>query len=119
MWEPATVDKCTQWLVFDFSLSRFLEFTDCMGKGAKGVARSGFPRARFAQNGSIGGAAWPPLARLLARLDARLRRQGAVLAPIRLVARPHDMAVMGEPVQQRDCHFGVPKDARPFAKAQV
>ena len=90
MLEPAIVDKCTQWLVFDFSLSGFSEFTDCTGKGAKGVGRSGFPRARFAQNGSIGSAALLP-ARLLARLDARLRRQGAVLEPIRLVARLHEI----------------------------
>ena len=55
------MDKCTQSLVIDFSLSGFSEFTDCTGKGAKGVARSGYPRARFAQNGSIGGAALLPL----------------------------------------------------------
>jgi hypothetical protein len=42
-----------------------------------------------------------------------------VLEAVRLVPRLHDVAVMGKPVKQRSCHFGVTEHGRPFREAQV
>ena len=36
-----------------------------------------------------------------------------------LIARLHDVAMVGEAVQQRGSHLGVAEDARPFGKRQV
>ena len=36
-----------------------------------------------------------------------------------LVSCLDDLTVMGDAVQKRRCHLGVPEDLRPFAKAQV
>jgi len=36
-----------------------------------------------------------------------------------LVSRLDDLTVMGDAVQKRRRHLGVPEDLRPFAKAQV
>jgi len=43
----------------------------------------------------------------------------AVLKAPALVPGLDDFAVVGQPVQQRRCHFGVAKDARPFAKGEI
>jgi hypothetical protein len=59
------------------------------------------------------------LALLLPRLDSPLGHHGAVLEAVRLVPGLHDVAVVGKPVKQRSCHFGVIKHGRPFREAQV
>lgn len=43
---------------------------------------------------------------------------GAVTEPVGLVARLHDVVVMGEPVQKRCGHLGINKNGRPFREAQ-
>ena len=46
-------------------------------------------------------------------------RSDAVLEAPTLVAGLNDVAVVGEAVKQRRGHFGIAKDARPFAKREV
>ena len=72
-------------------------------KGAKGVARNGFPPARAPSERLV----WllccwccqAAFASAFPGLDARLGGHGAVPEPVGLVARLHDVAVVGEPVQ--------------------
>ena len=52
-------------------------------------------------------------------LTLRLGRSGAVLEPPAVVAGLDDVAVVGEPVEQRRGHLGVAEDAGPFAEGQV
>ena len=42
-----------------------------------------------------------------------------MLESVGLIARLHDMAVMGEPVQERRRHLGIAKHAGPLGEAQV
>ena len=56
---------------------------------------------------------------LFPRLDPSLRRHAAVLEAVRLVTGLHDVAMVGQPVQQRRGHLGVAKHVRPFGEAQV
>jgi hypothetical protein len=48
-----------------------------------------------------------------------LRRGGAGLEAEAVIAGFNDMAVMCETIQHGCCHFGVAKNACPFAKAQI
>ena len=94
--ESETVDKFTQPLV----ISGLLVFILSRGKGAQGVARSGFPLACDASE-SLDGylCCWrhPPFfADAFPGHDARLGGHGAVSELIRLVARLHDVTVMGD-----------------------
>src|SRR6266700_2869101 len=49
-------------------------------------------------------------------LDALLCRGTTVSKAIRLVARLHDVTVVGEPVEKRGGHLGVAEYAGPFAE---
>ena len=44
---------------------------------------------------------------------------GAVLEAPTVVAGLDDVAVMGQPIEQRGGHLGVAEDARPFAEGEV
>ena len=55
----------------------------------------------------------------IACAPSRLNASGAVLEAPGFIAGLDDVAVMGEPVQQRGGHLGVAEDARPFGEAQV
>ena len=97
---------------------------DCeQGQRAKGVARSGFAPARAPSERRVGrpGSCCCPgvFAGALPSLDARLGSQGAVPEAKGLIARLHDMAVVGEPVQQRRRHLGIAKHRRPLREARV
>lgn len=50
--------------------------------------------------------------------DGRTGLSGAVFEAQALVAGLDDVAAMGEPVEQGGRHFGVAKDARPFAESE-
>ena len=45
--------------------------------------------------------------------------RGAVLEAEAVVAGLEDVAMMGEPVEQRGCHLGIAEHAGPFAEAEV
>jgi hypothetical protein len=84
----------------------------------KGVARNVIARAGFSH--------WIctvrrfcSLAGLLPVFDPRLRCHGAVLETVGLVARLHNMAMVGQAIQQRRRHLGVHKHTGPFREAQV
>ena len=49
----------------------------------------------------------------------RFDGSGAVLEAPALVAGLDDVAVMGQPVEQRGGHLGVAEHARPFAEGEV
>ena len=93
------------------------------GKGAKGVARSGFPPACGASEWFVQlllcGRSLAVFAGTLPSLDARLGSHGAVSESVRLVARLHDVTVVRQPVQQCRGYLGVAKHRRPFREAQV
>ena len=44
---------------------------------------------------------------------------GSALEPPALVAGFEDVAVMGQPVEQRRGHLGVGEDARPFGEGEI
>lgn len=44
---------------------------------------------------------------------------GAVFEAPAVIAGLDNVAVMGEPVEQRRGHLGIAKDARPFAEGEV
>jgi hypothetical protein len=44
---------------------------------------------------------------------------GPALKAPAVVARLHNIAMMSEAIEQRCCHFGITKDTRPFAEAEV
>ncbi len=63
-------------------------------------------------------------------LDVRLRSKSrfffpsffhrrACLEPEAVVAGFDDVAMMGEAIEERRCHFGVAKNSAPFAESQV
>jgi hypothetical protein len=52
-------------------------------------------------------------------LLARCGLGGAVLEAEAIVSSLQDVAVMGEPVEQRRGHLGVAEDGCPFAEAQI
>src|SRR3546814_4583740 len=49
----------------------------------------------------------------------RSRCSASILEPPALVAGLDDVAVMGEPIEQRGGHFGIAEHGRPFAERQV
>ena len=49
----------------------------------------------------------------------RVFRSGTVLEPPALVAGLDDVAMVGQAVEQRRCHFGVAKYAGPFAEGEI
>lgn len=59
------------------------------------------------------------LVALLSRPDPCLGRNAAVLEAVGLVAGFHDVAMMGQPIQQRSRHLGVAKHTRPLGEAQI
>ena len=54
---------------------------------------------------------------------AGLRGFGLGLRPVleapAFIAGFDDLAMMGEAFEERCCHLGIPKDARPFAEGQI
>jgi hypothetical protein len=44
---------------------------------------------------------------------------GTVFEAEAVVSGLQDVAVMGQPIEQRGCHLGVAKDGSPFAEAEV
>ena len=100
VFESATVDKCTEYLVFACTSVSLIA---SRGKGAKGVARSGFPPACGVSERRVGILCWrryfAALALDLPGLDARFRSHGAMPEPVGLVARLHDVAMVSQPVQ--------------------
>ena len=45
--------------------------------------------------------------------------RGAVFEAEAVVSGFQDVAVMGQPIEERGCHLGVAEDGRPFAEAEV
>ena len=43
----------------------------------------------------------------------------SIFEPVALIAGFYDVTVMGHSVQERCGHFGIPKNLRPFSKAEV
>ena len=70
------------------------------------------PLERLRDGGDLGRLA--PFARLLTLLDTRLGSHRTVRKTIRLIARLHNVAMMGEPIQQRRGHLGIDKHAGPL-----
>jgi hypothetical protein len=112
--------KCTQSL---FLTSLSPSSIASWGKGAKGVARSGFPPACGASGWLIGLRRCRYLVGCVAltipRLDASLGRAAAMPKPRGLVARLHDVAVVGESIKQGRGHLGVNKNRRPLGERQI
>ena len=84
-----------------------------MGKVAKGLARSRFPHASATSEWLFWlrscGRSLAVFAGNFPGLDARFGGHGAVPEPLGLVARLHDVAVVGEPIEQCRRHLGINK----------
>ena len=92
---------------------------DDQGNGVKGVARNAIALVeslseRIVTLGRFGG-----LARLLPVFDPRLGCHAAVLETVGLIARLHNVAMVGQSVQQGSRHLGIHKHTGPFREAQV
>ena len=90
------------------------------------VARSAIPPARAPSEWLFGllcrlcwRAAFADASGTFPCLDARLGSHRAVPEAKGLIARLHDVAMVGQPVQQRRRHLGVAKYCRPLRETQV
>jgi hypothetical protein len=43
----------------------------------------------------------------------------AFFEPVRIVSGLQNVAVMGQPIEKRRCHFGVSEDLHPFSEGEV
>src|SRR3954447_5252192 len=85
----------------------------CPGSEREGPARSGVTATSPTER-SAGGACLPNWGK-----PGWCGLSGAVLEAPALVAGLDDLAVMGQPVEQRGHHLGVAEDARPFGERQI
>ena len=69
--------------------------------------------------GSEGLVGCPPSLGLLARFDPGLGRRAAVAEAVGIVAGLHDVAVVGEAVEQGRGHLGIGEDTGPLCEGQV
>src|SRR5690554_4215857 len=88
------------------------------GNGTPYRRRKGTPAGRGAELGPAERFGWRRRAEFCSGGGGAVG-SGAVLEAPALVAGLDDVAVVGEPVEERGRHLGVAEDARPFAKGEV